>query len=299
MRKPLFSKIFSYIRLIRVSSWAKNLFVFVPLIYAKQLFNLERLETALFGFIIFCIAASTVYVFNDIIDAPKDAIHPLKKTRPIAHGDISVKSAVILGVILFLVVCILTSLVQIVFALVIWFYIILNILYTSYLKQVVIVDIFCIAIGFMLRVIGGAEIISIYLSSWLILTTLFLSLFLAVMKRRVEYSTSAHAIEQRTVLKDYTLSFIDQIAAITGGGVIISYALYTVAERTIQMFGSEYFVFTTLFVIFGIFRYMYLVYKKDKGENVVEALIADLPMIINTTLYLLVTVLIIYYKRHA
>lgn len=295
----MYSKLMSYIRLLRISNWAKNFFVFVPLIFAKQLFNLPRLNSALFGFIIFCIAASTVYVFNDIIDAPRDAIHPLKKSRPIPNGDISVKSAIVIGLVLFILLALLTTMVNLVFALIVWFYVILNLMYTSYLKQVVIVDIFCIALGFMLRVIGGAEIISVYISSWLILTTLFLSLFLAVMKRRVEYATSTNASEQRSVLKDYTLSFIDQIAAITGGGVIISYALYTVADRTIAMFGSEYFVFTTLFVIFGIFRYMYLVYKKDKGENVVEALIADLPMIINALLYVLTTVLIIYLKKHA
>ncbi|MEW6653524.1 MAG: decaprenyl-phosphate phosphoribosyltransferase, partial [Bacteroidota bacterium] len=132
------------------------------------------------------------------------------------------------------------------------------------------------------------------ISSWLILTTLFLSLFLAVMKRRVEIATSEKAVEQRNVLKDYSLSFIDQISSITGGGVIFSYALYTVSERTVQMFGSEYFAATTIFVIFGIFRYMYLVFKKDKGENVVDALITDLPMIINAFFYICTVIIFIY-----
>jgi len=290
----LFSKIFTYAKLLRVTSWAKNLFVFVPLIFAKHLFDTaEALEVAA-GFILFSIAASAIYVVNDIYDAKKDAIHPLKKTRPIASGKVSVNEAKIIGVVLFVIVGALSFVMNYSFVAIVWFYIILNLLYTNYLKQIVIVDIFCIALGFMLRVIGGALIISVNISSWLILTTLFLSLFLAVMKRRVEIATSENAIEQRNVLKEYSLNFIDQISSITGGGVIISYALYTVSERTILMFGSEYFVFTTIFVIFGIFRYMYLVFKRDKGENVVDALITDLPMIINAALYLITALLFIY-----
>jgi len=290
----LFSKIFTYAKLLRVTSWAKNLFVFVPLIFAKHLFDKTELLEVAAGFILFSIAASSIYVVNDIYDAKKDAIHPLKKTRPIASGKVSVNEAKIISVILFVIVASLSIVMNHSFVAIVWFYIILNLLYTNYLKQIVIVDIFCIALGFMLRVIGGALIISVNISSWLILTTLFLSLFLAVMKRRVEIATSENAIEQRNVLKEYSLSFIDQISSITGGGVIISYALYTVSERTILMFGSEYFVFTTIFVIFGIFRYMYLVFKRDKGENVVDALISDWPMIINAALYIITALLFIY-----
>ena len=293
-RKRLFSKIIIYGKLLRVTSWAKNFFVFVPLVFAKQLFNQGEFLEVLSGFILFSIAASAIYVVNDIYDAKKDAIHPLKKNRPVASGRISAAEAKITGAILFILAGALSFVMNYSFVAIVWFYIFLNILYTNYLKQIVIVDIFCIALGFMLRVIGGAVIISVSISSWLILTTLFLSLFLAAMKRRVEIATSEHAVEQRNVLKDYSLSFIDQISSITGGGVIISYALYTVSERTILMFGSEYFVFTTIFVIFGIFRYMYIVFKKDKGENVVEAMITDSQMIVNALLYIGVVITFIY-----
>ncbi|KAF0139895.1 MAG: 4-Hydroxybenzoate polyprenyltransferase-like protein [Stygiobacter sp.] len=290
----MFSKIIIYGKLLRVTSWAKNFFVFVPLVFAKQLFNQGEFLEVLSGFILFSIAASAIYVVNDIYDAKKDAIHPLKKNRPVASGRISAAEAKITGAILFILAGALSFVMNYSFVAIVWFYIFLNILYTNYLKQIVIVDIFCIALGFMLRVIGGAVIISVSISSWLILTTLFLSLFLAAMKRRVEIATSEHAVEQRNVLKDYSLSFIDQISSITGGGVIISYALYTVSERTILMFGSEYFVFTTIFVIFGIFRYMYIVFKKDKGENVVEAMITDSQMIVNALLYIGVVITFIY-----
>ncbi|KAF0152478.1 MAG: phosphoribose diphosphate:decaprenyl-phosphate phosphoribosyltransferase [Ignavibacteria bacterium] len=290
----MFSKLITYIKLLRITSWAKNFFVFVPLIFAKQLFNRAEFFEVVLGFILFSVAASSIYVVNDISDAKRDAIHPLKKNRPIASGLLSVKEAKYAAAILFLATALISFSVNLSFAAIVWAYVLLNILYSNYLKQIVIVDIFCIALGFMLRVIGGAAIISVNISSWLILTTLFLSLFLAVMKRRVEIATSEKAVVQRNVLKDYSLSFIDQISSITGGGVIISYALYTVSERTVLMFGSEYFVSTTIFVIFGIFRYMYLVFKKDKGENVVDALFTDLPMIINAFFYICTVIIFIY-----
>ena len=147
----------------------------------------------------------------------------------------------------------------------------------------------------MLRVFSGAFAVNVFISNWLILTTIFVSLFLAVMKRRIEIAGNPNAIEQRVVLKDYTLNFIDQISAITAGGVIICYALYSVSDRTVKEFGSESLVFTTFFVIFGIFRYMFLVYRKDKGENVAEVLLSDLPMVIDAILFIAVVVFIIYF----
>jgi len=294
MKKPLFSNISAYIKLIRVTSWPKNFFVFVPAIFSKHIFSLDYFLTVLLGFFTFSIASSAVYVYNDIIDAPKDKFHPLKKSRPIASGTISKLTASVIDAVFYLLLAIITSQMSLYFSLIIWSYVIINILYTSFLKEVVIVDIFCIASGFMLRVIAGAFLISVVISNWLILTTMFLSLFLAVMKRRVEIANSSNPSEQRLVLKDYSLSFIDQIAAMTGSGVILSYALYSVADRTVNFFGSENLVFTTIYVIFGIFRYMYLVYKKDKGENVIEVLMTDIPMIINLVLYLATTLLIIY-----
>ena len=294
MKKPWYSKISVYIRLIRVTSWPKNFFVFVPAVFAKHIFSFDYFLTVLLGFITFSIASSAVYVFNDIIDAPKDKIHPLKRNRPVASEAVSKFSAIVLSIILFFILSVITLRMPLYFSLIIWVYVIINIFYTSFLKEVVIVDIFCIASGFMLRVVAGAFLISIYISNWLILTTMFLSLFLAVMKRRVEISNSSNPSEQRSVLKDYSLNFIDQIAAITGSGVILSYALYSVADRTVKIFGSENLVFTTAYVIFGIFRYMYLVYRKDKGENVIEVLMTDIPMIINLVLYIATTVFIIY-----
>ena len=298
MKSRLFSNLFYYTRLLRITSWPKNFFVFVPAVFARQIFDPISFATALSGFFTFALASSMVYVFNDIVDAPKDAIHPLKKERPIAKGNIPAAHAKLLTVFLFILLASVTFVMNPFFMIIVWLYVLINILYTEFLKKIVIVDIFCIASGFMLRVIGGGLLISVNISKWLILTTMFLSLFLAVMKRRVEIANSPDAGEQRSVLKDYSLNFIDQIAAMTGSGVILSYALYSVADRTVSVFGTERLVFTTLFVIFGIFRYMYLVYKKDKGENVIEVLLTDLPMVINFILYAGTAIFIIYFHKN-
>lgn len=157
-----------------------------------------------------------------------------------------------------------------------------------------IVDIFCIASGFLFRILAGAYVINVLVSNWLVLTTIFISLFLAVMKRRVEIVANPNSSNYRSVLKQYSVQFLDQIAAMTGGGVIFSYALYTIAAGTINYFGTEKLVFTTIFVIFGIFRYTYLVYKKERGENVIEVLLTDLPMLVNLFLYVCSVIYIIY-----
>lgn len=290
----MFSKISPYIRILRLSDWLKNIFVFVPLVFSKHLFHTDYILTVASGFIAFSIASGMVYVFNDIIDADRDRLHPLKKDRPVASGELNKSRAAFLLFVLFIIVLLFTILLNNKFILIIWTYILINLLYTLYLKKIVIADIFSIASGFLLRVVSGAVIIDVDLSNWLILTTIFLSLFLAVMKRRVEFASIPDPSIQRVVLKDYSLPFIDMIAAVTSTCVVISYAFYSVAERTIKAFGSDEFVFTTLFVIFGIFRYMFIAIKKNKGENVIEAILNDLPMTINLILYIFVSLYIIY-----
>ena len=297
MKNQLFSRINSYLKLLRITSWPKNFFVFVPAVFAKLLFDANTFYLTVLGFATFSIASSAVYVINDFFDAPKDALHPHKKDRPIASGKIPRKHALAFGAFLYLLLVLISFKMNLAFVIIVWVYVLINILYTVFLKEIVIVDIFCIASGFMLRVIGGGLLISVYISKWLILTTMFLSLFLAVMKRRVEIANSPDAEEQRSVLKDYSLSFIDQIAAMTGSGVILSYALYSVADKTVEKFGTERLIFTTMFVIFGIFRYMYLAYKKDKGENVIEVILTDPPMIINLIFYVSSALFIIYFYK--
>ena len=284
-----------YIRLLRVSHWIKNFFVFVPLLFSKHLFDWGFFSEVLLAFVSFSLASSMVYVFNDFFDADYDRLHPIKKNRPIASGKISRRNSILLIFILFVSVSALSINLAIEFNYMLAAYVLVNILYTIKLKDVVILDLFCIASGFIFRVLAGAFVIGVYISNWLILTTLFLALFLAVMKRRSELIAYTGDNSTRLVLKDYSKQFIDQVSAITAGGVIICYALYSVSDRTLLQFHTEYFVLTTVFVVFGILRYMFLVHQKSKGENPTEVMLTDPPMILNSFLYIFVVISFIYY----
>ncbi len=283
----------NYFKLFRITHWIKNFFVFIPLIFSKHLLDQNYLLQVVIGFFAFSLVSSLVYIFNDISDAESDRKHPQKKFRPIASGVISKRHAVISMFILFVLVVLISFQVNTSFILILVSYVVINIFYTLYLKNIVIVDLACISLGFLLRVIGGALIIYIYISSWLILTTLFISIFLAVMKRRSEIVLNTEN-ETRKVLGEYNLSFIDQISSISAACVIICYALYSVAERTVEYFQTENLVYSSIFVVFGIFRYMYLVFKKSKGENPTEIMLTDIPMITNLVFYSVTVYFIIY-----
>ncbi|MDZ7767018.1 MAG: decaprenyl-phosphate phosphoribosyltransferase [Melioribacteraceae bacterium] len=289
--------ILEYIRLLRISHWVKNLFVFVPLLFSQHLFQIDYFLQVLSAFFAFSFASSMVYVFNDILDAKFDKLHPIKKERPIASGKVSNKQATFIILLLAVITLLFALNMNLWFNLMLAAYVIINFFYSIKLKDVVILDLFSIASGFIFRVLAGAFVISVSVSDWLILTTMFLALFLAIMKRRSELVAS-HTLENstRTVLNNYSHQFIDQISAIAAGGVIICYALYSVSDRIYKQFETEYFVLTTLLVVFGVFRYMFLVHVKSKGENPTEIMLTDIPMIINLMLYIFVVILLIYFQ---
>lgn len=291
----------NYIKLLRVPQWIKNFFVFVPIIFSRHIFDMNYLYTAVLGFIAFCFTSSIVYILNDVMDVEADRAHPVKKNRPIASGKISVTSAIITAIVLLslTVVWFIYFGVNSYFILCIVSYFIINFLYSFKLKHMVLLDIFSIAAGFMLRVLSGGLIINVYISSWLILTTMFISLFLAVMKRYSELDIAANGSTKSTrkVLEQYSQSYTQQMAVIAAAATIICYALYTVSERTIKAFNTENLIYTTPFVVFGIFRYMYLVYMdKKKGENTTEVMLTDIPMITNVVLYFTIITFILYNK---
>ena len=288
-----------YIKLVRVPQWIKNLFVFVPLLFSQHIFNKEYLLPALVAFFMFCLVSSIVYIFNDIVDIEADRAHPTKKDRPLPAGTISMRNAVITIIILAVLVALFLPALNFKFKIFLLSYFLLNIFYTFIFKHIVLLDIFSIAAGFMLRVIAGAYVISVEVSSWLILTTMFISIFLGVMKRRSEIVLINDESNKNTrkVLASYSLNFIDQMSTIAAAGVIICYALYTVAERTTKLFSTDKMIYTTPFVVFGIFRYMFLVYMNKKGENTVEIMLTDIPMIINVMLYIAAIIFIIYRYR--
>ncbi|MFN3872681.1 MAG: decaprenyl-phosphate phosphoribosyltransferase [Ignavibacterium sp.] len=285
----------NYLKLIRVPQWIKNFFVFVPLLFSLHLFDKDYFLLSLKAFIVFSLASSFVYVVNDIIDIEADRAHPKKKNRPLASGKISKSSALILAAVLLVVVLSSYFFFNYQFVSFLYAFLILNVLYSFYLKHIVILDIFSIAAGFSIRVLAGAAVIDVPVSSWLILTTMFISLFLGVMKRHSELVQIADNNKTtRKVLAEYSTNFTNQMATVAASGVIICYALYTVSQRTVSVFNTENLIYTTPFVVFGIFRYMYLEYQNNQGENTTQVMMTDVPMILTVISYAIVTVLIIY-----
>lgn len=297
MRKVLFSEFKVILQLIRIKQWIKNFFLFAPLVFSHHLFELGYISIALKAFVSFCFLSSVVYIINDIADLEQDKNHPTKKNRPLPSGKISIPNAIIISFIFFVGMIILAYDLNPKFKFALTVYFIINILYSFKLKQIVLLDIFFIAFGFMIRIIAGGWVINVYISSWLILTTLFLSLFLAVTKRRSELAVIENNLSTRKVLNDYSILFADQLATISAAGTVISYALYTVSERTREIFQTENLVFTTPFVVYGIFRYLYLVHKKNLGENPTQIIITDIPMIINILLWVFASIGIIYKQK--
>ena len=290
-------KIIGVFNLLRPAQWLKNGFLFAPLVFSKHLFETTYIWREALAFVGFCLISSIMYVINDITDSEADKLHPIKRNRPLASGILRLSDAV--GVILILLIFIicLTPYLNLRFWYAIALYGFLNLAYSFWLKQIVIVDVFIIAAGFMLRVLAGVFAIEVVISSWLILCTLFVSVFLAVSKRRGELMLSAatDSYASRPVLKQYDVAFLDQIMTVAASGMAISYALYTVAERTVTIYGTENLIFTTVFVLFGIFRYIFLMRGRKTEDNPMHLLLSDAPLMVNILLWFITCVFIIYY----
>lgn len=288
----------NYVKLMRPYQWVKNVFVFVPLIFSKNLFDLPLFSEALLTFFAFCLAASSVYIVNDIADMEFDRMHPVKRERPIASGEVGVGEGWGLSVLLLVASFVFLALVstRVMVGLAIAGYIAVNLFYSFSLKRIVLIDLFVIAVGFILRILAGGYAIDVKVSSWLVMTTLFISIFLGVAKRRGEFVLVGRSADDSTrkVLSDYDLSLIDQILSVSAASVIITYALYSVSERTVRAFHTEALIFTTVFVTYGIFRYLYLVHKMGLGENPTKVLLTDKPMVANATLYVISVIAILY-----
>ncbi len=291
-------RVTNYLKLMRPYQWVKNVFVFVPLIFSKNLMDPSLLWATLLIFFAFCLTASSIYVVNDIADRESDQLHPLKKDRPIASGSVSVTEGWILSVILLAAAFAISVAggTRLMAGVALAGYVALNLLYSFELKRHVLIDLFVIAIGFILRILAGGYAIDVKVSSWLIMTTLFISIFLGVAKRRGEFVQVGRSGEEssRRVLAQYDLDLIDQILSVSAASVIIAYALYTVSERTVHAFHTEALIFTTIFVTYGIFRYLYLVHKMGLGENPTNVLLTDMPMMLNSVLFVISLVGIIY-----
>lgn len=284
------------LRLLRLQQWLKNLFLFAPLIFSKHLFDMRYFLTELSACVAFCFVSSSVYILNDLSDREADRLHPTKRNRPLAAGTISVRNAIILCFVLFGGAAAIASRLNGWVALVLGLYLSLNIAYSLSLKKVILLDVFIIAAGFMLRVLAGVLAIRVEISPWLVLCTLFVSVFLAISKRRAEFfiGTATDSFSTRPVVREYDVTFVDQMMTVAASGVGISYALYTVADRTVTIFGTENLIFTTVFVLFGIFRYLFLIRKHRTEDNPTQVLLSDPAILINILAWFLVCVVIIY-----
>jgi len=233
--------LFNYIHLLRPKHWIKNLFVFAALIFSLNLFNIVKLIASLQAFFAFCLASSFVYIINDIIDIEQDRKHPKKRNRPIASGKISVKNAIIISIICLIASIILAFFVNLNTLIIISVYIFINIFYSIKIKNVVILDVMFIALGFILRMIAGATAIEVSFSNWILLTTFCISLFLGFGKRRGEILLVNNNTQNNTrfVLKLYSAQFLDYMIMSSVTLTIISYALYTIDLEVIKRFGTD------------------------------------------------------------
>lgn len=278
---------------MRPYQWVKNLLVFAPLVFAERMQESASAIAATLAFVSFCLVSSGIYLLNDLLDLEKDKLHPEKASRPLASGRLSpglawagflgligggVGLAVVQG-----------------FWLAPALYLVINVAYSARLKHVVVLDAMCISIGFLLRVHAGGQAIDAPVSAWLTLCTFFVALFLAFCKRRHELALLGDASdEHRASLRDYSVEFLDQMIAPLGAMTVLAYASYTISAETVEKFGSTDLVYTVPFVVFGIFRYLFLVHRRSLGGNPTKLLMKDIPTLLNIISWFAVCVWIVY-----
>ncbi|MFZ5989688.1 MAG: decaprenyl-phosphate phosphoribosyltransferase [Bacillota bacterium] len=291
-RVSIIDKVKGYIKLVRPKQWIKNLFVFAALIFARHVFELQYLQKVSLTFLYFCLISACVYTLNDLVDAKKDRLHPKKKTRPIASGLIKRGEAALFLAVLLPFTLTASFMLDLYLGIVILLYFVNNTLYSFKVKHMVILDVMSIAVGFLLRVIGGAMVIKVYISPWILLCTLLLSLFLGFSKRRNELVVlEGNADSHRKILEEYSLEFIDNMLSIVTASTVMAYSLYTFSSN------DNYNMMLTIpFVLYGIFRYQYIIYKKKEGGSPEETVLSDIPLTINILLWVISSIVILYIK---
>jgi 4-hydroxybenzoate polyprenyltransferase len=288
-------KILEVVKSLRIQQWIKNLFVFAPLIFSQNVFNIPLLIKTFLAFVLFCILSGAAYILNDIQDLEEDKLHPLKSKRPLASERLK-KNHALFACILFVLLGLAGAyFLNVYFFVVVLVYFILQIAYSIWLKHVVIIDVFLIAAGYFLRVIAGGLAIEVQISPWLFICTILIALFLALSKRRHELVLLDKSAEiHRPILKEYTPNLLDQMIAVVTASTVISYCLYTVSSETIAKFGTKNLLFTVPFVLYGIFRYLYLVHQKDEGGSPEALIIKDKPLLVDLFLWIATAMLILY-----
>jgi 4-hydroxybenzoate polyprenyltransferase len=282
-----------YVRLIRIKHWIKDVFIFAPLIFSFNFYKPSYIGRTLIMCAAFCLAASAVYVFNDVADRRRDRLHPKKKDRPVASGAVPVRSALILAALLLVAAVAVSAVLGLPSVLTVLAYIGLNAAYSLLLKNQTFIDVMVIATGFLIRLVAGAVAINVELSSWMLLTTFFLSLFLGFGKRRKELAEASTG--HRAVFQDYSIELLNSLIIISAALTIITYSLYVVTSKAMIALGRDKFIATIPFVVFGVFRYMYLIYRQNNGGDPADVLLRDKAMLIDIALWVCVVFALLGY----
>jgi 4-hydroxybenzoate polyprenyltransferase len=284
---------------MRPRQWTKNLVLFAGIVFSRKLFDVPLLERSVYAFIIFCLASGSVYLLNDVFDRGRDRGHPVKRKRPVASGLLGVRVALSSSIaVMALLLAVSWALGWAFFVLTVAF-MALNIAYSLFLRDVVILDVFSISFSFLLRAAAGVAVLrpvmpDVEISPWLLICTLFLSLFLAFCKRRNEIMFLEEAHAHRNSLKDYSVHLLDQLVGLSATTALVSYSIYTVWPTTVEKFGTSNLVYTIPFVVFGIMRYLYIVYSRNEGGDPSGILLTEKSILIAVFLWILTTIVILW-----
>ena len=307
--------LYNIFRLLRPRQWVKNLALFAAVVFTGELFNPTSTIPVIMGFFVFCGVSSASYIMNDIIDVKNDRLHPFKRFRPIAHGDVSVPFAVFLATVLIVISLFVALLVNFTFFLFVIVYLLLQFSYSTFLKTITVIDILAIAAGYILRVYGGEIASGFHISVWLLLTTISISLFLAIGKRRseltlVSQNTGANIAATRKTLSHYSERLLDVYASIFATSTFIAYSLFTFLENPGGIsvnFGEvinvdapvflqrKWLMLTIIPVVYGLMRYLQDIYEKNEGESPEKVLFSDKPLLITIGIWVFMVIFIIYF----
>ena len=283
---------------MRPEQWLKNGFVLAPIVFSGLIGDPDAWLRTLLAVAAFCAASSAVYLVNDVIDREADRSHPIKKSRAIASGEISVTTALVVAVVLVAAAAAVAVWLGGWFPAVVIAYVALVLLYSVALKRAVFLDVLVVAAGFVLRVVGGAVAIDVPVSRWILLVAYLLALYLALGKRRSELALlGEEAGHHRVVLGHYTLPMVDQAISVVLGATVVAYALYTVAPETVAKVGSEGLLATVPIVLYGLFRYLYLLHRHELGGSPTKALLTDRPLLVCVIVWLAVAAAVINAAR--
>ena len=282
------------LRSLRPQQWIKNFFIFAPVVFSRNFTDPSLVLRTAAAFAAFCLVSSAHYIFNDLMDLEEDKLHPVKSKRPLASGRLKKGPAVAAMLVLGALGLGMAAWLNLPFFVLCLGYIVLQVLYSVRLKHVVILDIFVIAAGFVIRVVAGGLVIRVSISSWLLICTMLLSLFLAMGKRRHELVIlEGAAPNHRPILKEYNTDFLDQMISVVTASTLVAYCLYTISEETVAKFGTRNMIFTVPFVLYGIFRYLYLIHLRSEGGSPEHLILKDKPLLADIFLWIAASIVIL------